>query len=145
MLEQRHCFSLSTIRSLQQYIANASTGSSAVGVHGGGKMVSAPAVLQQQQQQQQYVLKASPVHPSFRLWLTSMPCDFFPIFVLQSSIKVTNEPPTGLRANMIRCFNDLTNEEFDVFDNSEYIGGVHKATAYKKLLYGLCFFHSVVL
>lgn len=89
------------------------------------------------------------IAPTFRLWLTSMPVDFFPIFVLQSSIKITNEPPTGLKANMIRCFNDLTNEEYEAFPDSTPIGNfdrdVPKGFAFKKLLYGLCFFHSVVL
>lgn len=86
---------------------------------------------------------------TFRLWLTSMPVDFFPIFVLQTSIKITNEPPTGLKANMVRCFNDLTNEEYEAFSEGMMIGDtngeVPKGFAFKKLLYGLCFFHSVVL
>lgn len=34
-------------------------------------------------------------HKEFRLWLTSMPCSDFPVPVLQSSIKITNEPPIG--------------------------------------------------
>jgi dynein heavy chain, axonemal len=85
------------------------------------------------------------VHKNFRLWLTSMPTDFFPVFVLQSSIKLTNEPPTGLRANMLRCFNELTPQEYDAFSDAETIGSEKKGRAFKKLLYGLCFFHSVVL
>ncbi|KPI86557.1 putative dynein heavy chain [Leptomonas seymouri] len=85
------------------------------------------------------------MHKNFRLWLTSMPTDFFPVFVLQSSIKLTNEPPTGLRANMLRCFNELTPQEYDAFSDEETIGDERKGRAFKKLLYGLCFFHSVVL
>ncbi|CCW60171.1 unnamed protein product [Phytomonas sp. EM1] len=88
---------------------------------------------------------SSETHPDFRLWLTSMPTDFFPVFVLQTSIKLTNEPPTGLRANMIRALGDLTPKDFTPFVAEEHIGGYSKNEALKKLLYGLCFFHSVVL
>lgn len=28
----------------------------------------------------------------FRLFLTSMPCDYFPVTILQNSLKLTNEP-----------------------------------------------------
>eukprot|EP00455_Lapot_gusevi_P052778 TRINITY_DN8093_c0_g1_i4.p1 TRINITY_DN8093_c0_g1~~TRINITY_DN8093_c0_g1_i4.p1 ORF type:complete len:554 (-),score=120.13 TRINITY_DN8093_c0_g1_i4:317-1978(-) len=88
---------------------------------------------------------SSNVNPNFRLWLTSMPTDFFPVFVLQNSVKLTNEPPTGLKANMIRCFNEITEGDFEVFNKGENFPECSKEHAYKKLMYGLCFFHSVVL
>ena len=41
------------------------------------------------------------IHPSFRLWLSSYPNDKFPVPILQNSIKMTNEPPQGIKSNLL--------------------------------------------
>ena len=75
-------------------------------------------------------------HENFRLWLSSNPTSAFPIAILQRSIKMTTEPPKGLRANMLRLYNTITDESFN------QCKATHK---YPKLLFALVFFHSVLL
>lgn len=75
---------------------------------------------------------------TFRLWLTSMPTENFPINILKKGIKMTNEPPKGIKANLYQSWNNapISNDSF--FKSSD------KSREFKKLLFGLCFFHAVV-
>ncbi|RHY81434.1 hypothetical protein DYB37_003901 [Aphanomyces astaci] len=56
---------------------------------------------------------------SFRLFLTSFPAAYFPVTVLQNGIKLTNEPPKGIRANLIRSFVTLMSSDSSFFDMFE--------------------------
>lgn len=77
----------------------------------------------------------SDTNAGFRLWLTSMPSDKFPVTVLQNGIKLTNEPPRGLRLNVFKSYNSLNPKTFE---------DCAKVAEWKKLLFGLCFFHAHV-
>ena len=79
---------------------------------------------------------SSDIHQDFRLWLTSMPNPKFPVPVLQNSIKLTQEPPRGLKANLRRTFLDLSEKEYE---------GCSKPRPYKKLLFGLALYHALIL
>ena len=70
----------------------------------------------------------------FRLFLTSMPAPYFPVTVLQNSIKMTTEPPRGIKANLKRTYADLSDEKLD---------DCKKPDIYKRLLFGLSFFHAL--
>lgn len=74
-------------------------------------------------------------HRDFRLWLTSMPTPAFPVSVLQNSVKMTLEPPSGLKQNVLGTYEALTDEQFS---------GCAKPETYKMLLFGFCFFHAIV-
>ncbi|KAF4658988.1 hypothetical protein FOL47_007767, partial [Perkinsus chesapeaki] len=76
------------------------------------------------------------INPAFRLWLTAMPSPAFPISVLQNGIKMTLEPPKGLKNSLVRAYMGMDDEWFE---------SCSKPQAFKKLLFGLCFFHAVIL
>ncbi|XP_061839882.1 dynein axonemal heavy chain 6 isoform X2 [Nerophis lumbriciformis] len=75
------------------------------------------------------------IHENFRLFLSSMPTKVFPVTVLQNSVKVTNEPPKGLRANIRRAFTEISVNFFE-----EHLLGLH----WKKMIFGICFFHAII-
>mmetsp|Transcript_11130 Transcript_11130/g.16401 ORF Transcript_11130/g.16401 Transcript_11130/m.16401 type:complete len:2518 (+) Transcript_11130:122-7675(+) len=86
------------------------------------------------------------IHQDFRLWLTSMPSKDFPIPILQNGVKLTNEPPKGIRSNLAKSWADMDSDYFTHFDDGSKFEESHctKALAFKKLLFGLTSFHSII-
>jgi dynein heavy chain len=79
-----------------------------------------------------YAIEGS--HPNFRLFLSADPSPGIPIGILDRSVKLTNEPPQGLNANLVRAFANFKKEEFEDRDSKV-----------KAIVFGLCHFHSVML
>ncbi|CAM39593.2 putative dynein heavy chain [Leishmania braziliensis MHOM/BR/75/M2904] len=75
------------------------------------------------------------VKKEFRLWLTSMPSANFPVAVLQTAVKMTNEPPMGLRANVTRSYYGFTPADLEQEE---------RPAEFKKLVFALCLFHGVI-
>lgn len=74
-------------------------------------------------------------HKDFRLWLTTEPTDYFPLGILQRSLKVVTEPPDGLKQNMRSVYAKLDQSMLDECPHP----------AFPSLVYVLCFLHAVVL
>ncbi|KAF4522383.1 hypothetical protein B566_EDAN012965 [Ephemera danica] len=82
------------------------------------------------------LLKPEIADKDFRLWLTSYPSPVFPVSILQNGIKMTNEAPKGVRANMQRLY------LCEPLCKEDYLP--NRTEAHRKLLFGLCLFHAVV-
>lgn len=82
----------------------------------------------------QYAAEAGGGNPNFRLFLSAEPSTGVPIGILDRSIKLTNEPPAGLKANMKRAWTYFSKEEIE-----------DKDPKVKSILFALCYFHSTVI
>jgi dynein heavy chain len=75
------------------------------------------------------------IEPDYRMWITCEITSRFPIGLLQMTIKVTLEPPAGLKAQMHRTYATMiTQETIDKVDHEKW----------RMLLYTVAFMHSIV-
>lgn len=75
-------------------------------------------------------------HDDFRVYLSSMPTSAFPVSVLQNAVKVTSEPPKGLKSNLIRGVSEL---------NRDYFEQHALEKEWRALVFGIVMFHSIIL
>ena len=79
-------------------------------------------------------------HEDFRLFISAEPPPALeralPISILQSSIKLTNEPPEGLKANLLRAWGQF---------NDEMIENCGKSAELRSILFALSYYHAVIL
>ena len=75
------------------------------------------------------------VDPGFRLFITCLPHKDFPLGLLQMCTKVTNEPPMGLKAGLLRSYTVTVDQE-----RLERV----ETQQWRQLLFALCFMHSIV-
>jgi dynein heavy chain, axonemal len=80
-------------------------------------------------------------HEDFRCFISSEPppiptMQMIPEPILQTCIKVANESPQDLKANMRRAWSNFNDDKWN---------GLAKKTEFKAILFSLCYFHSVVI
>ncbi|XP_052121255.1 dynein beta chain, ciliary-like [Frankliniella occidentalis] len=79
-------------------------------------------------------------HPNYRVFMSAEPAasaaaHIIPQGILESSIKITNEPPTGMQANLHKALDNFTQETLEMCT---------KEAEFKAILFSLCYFHAVV-
>jgi dynein heavy chain len=89
-------------------------------------------LLDLEKQLDEYAMEGS--HAKFRVFLTSDPNPAIPIGILNRCIKLTNEPPAGLKANLKRAWCFFPKEQIEDCDGKT-----------KSILFGLCHFHSIMM
>jgi len=72
---------------------------------------------------------------TFRLLMSASPTENFPISLLQRSVKMTLEPPRGIKPNMARLYRNL----------GSAFTAVDKEQQFRKAIFGLCWFHTLLL
>ncbi|KAL4703187.1 hypothetical protein ACJJTC_018259 [Scirpophaga incertulas] len=83
---------------------------------------------------------ANGCHSEFRMFMSAEPAatpdaHIIPQGILESSIKITNEPPTGMQANIHKALDNFNQETLEMCG---------KEAEFKAILFALCYFHAVV-
>jgi dynein heavy chain len=73
-------------------------------------------------------------HQKMRVFLTAEPSNGIPIGILARCIKLTNEPPAGMQANVNRALSTFNPSDFNDLEPKV-----------RAIIYGLCHFHAIVM
>ncbi|CAG5123335.1 unnamed protein product, partial [Candidula unifasciata] len=79
-------------------------------------------------------------HESYRLFISAEPAGspdahIIPQGILESAIKITNEPPTGMYANLHKALDNFNQDTLEM---------CARESEFKSILFALCYFHAVV-
>jgi len=79
-------------------------------------------------------------NPDFRIFMSAEPsgdpaAHFIPQGILENAIKITNEPPTGINANLHKALDNFSQETLE---------SCSRENEFKSILQSLCYFHAVV-
>ena len=79
-------------------------------------------------------------HKDFRVFMSAEPsgdpaAHFIPQGILENAIKITNEPPTGINANLHKALDNFDQETLEMCS---------RENEFKSILQSLCYFHAVV-
>ncbi|CAH1795230.1 unnamed protein product [Owenia fusiformis] len=79
-------------------------------------------------------------HPDYRVYISAEPAasaeyHIIPQGILESAIKITNEPPTGMQANLHKAFDNFNQDTLEM---------CAREAEFKSILFALCYFHAVV-
>ena len=81
---------------------------------------------------EEYALQGT--HPNFRIMFSSDPSRSIPVSILDRCIKITSDPPSGLKANLKQAFACFSRETYEELESRT-----------KGILFGLCQFHAVMV
>ncbi|XP_065180851.1 dynein beta chain, ciliary-like [Sycon ciliatum] len=79
-------------------------------------------------------------HESFRVYISAEPAGepsahIIPQGILETSIKITNEPPTGMKLNLHKSLDNFNQDTLEM---------CARENEFKSILFSLCYFHAVV-
>jgi dynein heavy chain len=86
---------------------------------------------------EQYSLEG---HPNYRVFISAEPAStrdthIIPQGILEAAIKITNEPPTGMMANLHKALDNFNQDTLEM---------CAREAEFKSILFSLCYFHAVV-